>query len=139
MFTMRARGYRAVNLCNWWPPLPVRIRTRRSPCFRGFLDYVPSRDGTCRFIMSQESKKEARSGVIAIRGPPQETEVPDYPRDTASILGSPRYSVLLTRSHYSGISIKGENSRDKYFFFFFCFALFSIMRIINYKFVENLI
>lgn len=131
---MRTRGYRAVNLCNWWPPLPARIRTRRSPCFRGFLDYVPPRDGTCRFIMSQESKKEARSGVIAIRGPPQETEIPDYPRDTASILGSPRYSVLLTRSR-SDIGVKWRKFFSEYFFFFSSFAPFSIMRVINCKFI----
>lgn len=61
------------------PPLPVP-----QPRFCAFLDCgvdVPVRGGS---LFSQESKKEGENRVIAIRGPSQETEVPDYPADTTS-------------------------------------------------------
>lgn len=50
--------YRAVNLRNRWPPLPVRIRTRRSPRFRGFLDYVPPRDALNVPVHYEPRKRE---------------------------------------------------------------------------------
>lgn len=44
--------------------------------------------------LCRRKQERGEKRVIAIRGPPQETEVPDYPRDTTSILGSPCIPAL---------------------------------------------
>ena len=89
-------GGRAANQCNWcldfrFQSGHVVPRARVSVGLRitcaGVRRYVPVH-------YAQESKEQARSGVIAIRGPPQETEVPDYPPDATKYPRIAAYSVL---------------------------------------------